>query len=286
MPSRWQRSRTEFTSFPYPPGGLIGNPSDFREERKGSRSLGGHEPPPGGLKSTPALGLPFRWEGSSYLARARKPTTRSHARSPRPFSQPGGLERALTRSQPDSSRRGGKPRSPRTGISGAGPAWVPLLRVVRAEIRPRTPSPGCGTTGPRGAPFVPPPAARPPPQRSAAPLRRPPDPGNSQTGRYHPRAAGGCGEGSQGQSPTPPRPAASQATSGRSGRGRRRRRQGDPEVRATRGPHALPPAPGGAMVRSAARTRPAGRAPAPGARGEALGQPQAACGRPVPRLCL
>lgn len=176
MPSRWQRSRTEFTSFPYPPGGLIGNPSDFREDRKGSRSLGGHEPPPGGLKSAPALGLTFRWERSSYPARARKPTTRAHARSPRPFSQPGGLERGLTRGQPDSSRRGGKPRSPRTGISGASPAWAPLLRVVRADDPSSDPKPGLRDDRPPARTLCPS-CRRPPPaaaqRRASAPAAGP-----------------------------------------------------------------------------------------------------------------
>lgn len=188
--------------------------SDFREKRKGSRSRGGHEPPPGRVKSTPALGPTFRWESSTYLPRNRKPTTRSHAHSPRPFSRPSGLERALTRSQADSSRRGGNPRSPRTGISGASPAWAPLFLVVRAADQSSDPKPGLRhgrPLGPTPLSLLPPPT----PRRSAAPLRRQPDPGNSQMGRYHPRAAGGCGEGSQAQSSRPPPLAVSQATPGR-----------------------------------------------------------------------
>ena len=78
MPSRYQRSRTEFRTVSSTlPDDLISNPSDFREERKGLRSPGGHEPPPGRVKSTRAPRPTFRWESSSCPPRNRKPTTRS-----------------------------------------------------------------------------------------------------------------------------------------------------------------------------------------------------------------
>lgn len=73
------------------------------------------------------------------------------------------LRRLLTRNHPDSSRRGGNARSPRTGISGAGPAWAhrsgPAL-LLRAAGQSSNLSPwqsGCSPAGTH--PFVPPPAA-------------------------------------------------------------------------------------------------------------------------------
>lgn len=119
-----------------------------------------------------------------------------------PSPNQAGRKRALTWSQPDISRRGGNPRSPRTGIFRRGfrvgaqvqdPAPPPPSSLGR-QVGPPTRSRVLARCRPAGThPFVPPPlgAASARPRPEAAPQRPPPGPGNSQTGRYHPRATRG-----------------------------------------------------------------------------------------------
>ena len=121
----------------FPTRDLTRNPSHFREQREGSRSLGGHEPPPPSgdtypLPSTP----PPHGRIPVTLGASGKPTTRSQALSSRPNQAERKME--LTGSQPDISRRGGNPRSPRTGIFGRG------SRVGAPVLGPAPPPrPGC-----------------------------------------------------------------------------------------------------------------------------------------------
>lgn len=148
-------------------------------------------------------------------------------------------------------------------------------------ISPRTRSRGCGTAGPRGPPLCPS-SRRPPPapHRSAEPLRRPPDPGNSQMGRYHPRAAGGGVRGGLA-GPIPEAPATGrftgdsrQGAGGGGGGGR-----GSPE---SERPAAAAPYPPPRAARWFAPRRALGRQVRLRARaGEALGEQQAAWGWPV-----
>lgn len=148
------------------------------------------------------------------------------------------------------------------------------------QISPRTRNPGCGRAGPQGPPLCPSSRRSPPaPLRSAAPPRRRPDPGNSQMGRYHPRAAGGIEHAETNPQSLRGWPLRERLPAG-GGRGARTAAAGvsppRTRARASRGPHALhyPPRPDGAMVRSAARTRQAGRAPDAGS-SERWGQPGA-----------
>lgn len=166
---------------------------------------------------------------------------RSHPHSSRPCSQRSGLKRGLTRSQPDSSRRGGNPRSPPTGISGAGPVWARGTGALLLFLPP--PPRGWSVLGPaarsagapargdpplcpssRGAGVGPPPAghsASPraaaqetlkwaattpaPPGRRARQRRAPAAPGSRATSGQGRRGGGGGGRGT----PRPQHPAAS-----------------------------------------------------------------------------
>lgn len=124
---------------------------------------------------------------------------RSHAHSWRPFSQPNGHKRALTWSHADSSRRGGNPRSPRTSILGASPAWAPLLLLLPRWVSPGTCCLGASPRGPTPLSLLPRRRCRSALLPSETPLRPPQGPGNSQIGRYHPRGA--PGEASSAPSP-------------------------------------------------------------------------------------
>ena len=123
----------------FPTRDLTRNPSHFREQREGSRSLGGHEPPPPSgetypLPSTP----PPMGESQSPMAHPGSPprAPRLSPRDPSPNQAERKME--LTGSQPDISRRGGNPRSPRTGIFGRG------SRVGAPVLGPTPPPcPGC-----------------------------------------------------------------------------------------------------------------------------------------------
>lgn len=176
------------------------------------------------------------------------------------------LRRLLTRNHPDSSRRGGNARSPRTGISGAGPAWAhrsgPAL-LLRAAGQSSNLSPwqsGCSPAGTH--PFVPPPAAasaRPPARaqrwgcggRARETLKRAAPTRTQARGarRAHTRAASPRSPWRAASRPSPHRELQSPAAAG------------GPRGRAFRGPrpHRLPPR-AGQMVRSAARAGAAGPA--------------------------
>lgn len=77
----------------FPIRDLTRNPSDFREQREGSRSLGGHEPPPPSGETYPLPSTPPPHGRIPVTHGASgKPTTRSQALSSRPFSQPSGTQ--------------------------------------------------------------------------------------------------------------------------------------------------------------------------------------------------
>lgn len=82
----------------FPTRDLTRNPSDFGEQREGSMSLGGHEPPPlsGETYPLPSTPPPHGRIPVTHGA-SGKPTTRSQALSSGPFSQPSGTQEGTYR---------------------------------------------------------------------------------------------------------------------------------------------------------------------------------------------
>lgn len=125
--------------------------------------------------------------------RAQRGATRSPPAPTQPLAARSG--RKLTRSQPDSSRRGGNPRSPRTGILRALPARPPRRgSEPQAAVAARTPPRGASPLSllprrSRPAPRLaaPTPAAR--PGKLQRPL--PPSPPGDGSPAPRPRPRGG-----------------------------------------------------------------------------------------------
>lgn len=118
---------------------FISKPSDFKE-------VTSHQRHPSSPRLSCALVPPQKDPG--YLQpRETKPGHRGEPRGAHPLPRsrsPLGPGKKLTRNQPDSSRRGGNPRSPRTGISRALLSVRPSRRgsELQAAVAARTPPRG------------------------------------------------------------------------------------------------------------------------------------------------